>query len=439
MVFETRRDRGESDMTTISRVLNRECQCVTLEKSVLEEVFHSKILKANGAEHLDIDALSKSYFSSSAFFLDPKELDAIQTTVSTFQRILKNHSVRKELLREFPERLRKRFSEGGVFLSFDFHLTEEGPKLIEINTNAGGAFLETKLMEAQKECCPEVSEMLPRADEIRAIEDNFLNTFFREWKSSGREGNPKFIAIVDENPTEQFLYPEFILFRDLFLKHGILSEIVSPESLQADENGSLFYSGIKVDLIYNRLTDFYLDKPENRFLKNAWKEETIVLTPNSLDYALYAKKTNFILWNDPEFLKNSGIDSKDREVLSKAIPFTGFVKNVEPQTLWSERKKFFFKPTCGYGSKAVYRGDKLTKGVFQEIIDADYIYQEIVNPSERILLNEGEKETYKTDLRAYVYREEILLLASRLYQGQTTNFRTPGGGFSPVYVLPKRT
>jgi hypothetical protein len=24
-------------------------------------------------------------------------------------------------------------------------------------------------------------------------------------------------------------------------------------------------------------------------------------------------------------------------------------------------------------------------------------------------------------------------IAARLYQGQTTNFRTPGGGFAPVY------
>jgi hypothetical protein len=26
-------------------------------------------------------------------------------------------------------------------------------------------------------------------------------------------------------------------------------------------------------------------------------------------------------------------------------------------------------------------------------------------------------------------------MAARLYQGQTTNFRTHGGGFAPVYVV----
>ena len=39
----------------------------------------------------------------------------------------------------------------------------------------------------------------------------------------------------------------------------------------------------------------------------------------------------------------------------------------------------------------------------------------------------------KVDLRNYVYDGEVLLIAARLYQGQTTNFRTPGGGFAPVF------
>ncbi|UUZ49727.1 hypothetical protein LP420_05925 [Massilia sp. B-10] len=41
----------------------------------------------------------------------------------------------------------------------------------------------------------------------------------------------------------------------------------------------------------------------------------------------------------------------------------------------------------------------------------------------------------KFDLRAYTYGGRVQLLAARIYQGQTTNFRTPGGGFAPVVVL----
>jgi signal transduction histidine kinase len=37
---------------------------------------------------------------------------------------------------------------------------------------------------------------------------------------------------------------------------------------------------------------------------------------------------------------------------------------------------------------------------------------------------------------SYVCDGQVQSLAARLYSGQTTNFRTPGGGFAPVYVVP---
>ena len=43
-------------------------------------------------------------------------------------------------------------------------------------------------------------------------------------------------------------------------------------------------------------------------------------------------------------------------------------------------------------------------------------------------------QTMKVDIRNYTYDRQVQLLAARLYQGQTTNFRTPGGGFAPVFV-----
>ena len=41
----------------------------------------------------------------------------------------------------------------------------------------------------------------------------------------------------------------------------------------------------------------------------------------------------------------------------------------------------------------------------------------------------------KVDVRLYTYKGAVLLAAARLYQGQTTNFRTPGGGFAPLLLL----
>jgi hypothetical protein len=38
-------------------------------------------------------------------------------------------------------------------------------------------------------------------------------------------------------------------------------------------------------------------------------------------------------------------------------------------------------------------------------------------------------------MRCFVYRGSVQLISARLYQGQTTNFRTPGGGFAPVFTV----
>ncbi|MFP3458556.1 hypothetical protein R0J89_20105, partial [Psychrobacter sp. SIMBA_152] len=41
----------------------------------------------------------------------------------------------------------------GALMGYDFHLGRDGPQLIEVNTNAGGAFLNVLLARAQKRCC----------------------------------------------------------------------------------------------------------------------------------------------------------------------------------------------------------------------------------------------------------------------------------------------
>ncbi len=126
--------------------------------------------------------------------------------------------------------------------------------------------------------------------------------------------------------------------------------------------------------------------------------------------------------------------SKDRSGRLWRVDFKGVTSN-NAQQLWKGRKKLFLKPAGGHGSKAVYRGDKLTKRVWAEIIRGGYIAQEFAAPSERMVKLDGSPQVRKTDVRLYVYDGKVLLTAARLYQGQTTNFRTPGGGFTPVFVI----
>lgn len=128
-----------------------------------------------------------------------------------------------------------------------------------------------------------------------------------------------------------------------------------------------------------------------------------------------------------------------REILLAGIPRTEIVDPANAERLWRERKRLFFKPFAGFGSRAAYRGDKLTQRVWQEILAGDYVAQALVTPGERTIAEasgQAPAQVLKFDLRDYVYDGQVQWVAARLYQGQTTNFRTPGGGFAPVYEGP---
>ena len=105
------------------------------------------------------------------------------------------------------------------------------------------------------------------------------------------------------------------------------------------------------------------------------------------------------------------------------------------EALWQARKGYFFKPAAGHAAKAVYRGDKRTRGLWQHIVAGDYVAQEFAPPGERRIDAAEALAPLKADVRLYIYDGTVLLAAARLYQGQTTNFRTPGGGFAPVFFL----
>lgn len=56
-------------------------------------------------------------------------------------------------------------------------------------------------------------------------------------------------------------------------------------------------------------------------------------------------------------------------------------------------------------------------------------------PGERLVDVDGADSEVKVDVRPFTCAGNAQLLAARLYQGQTTNFRTAGGGFAPVFTV----
>lgn len=256
-----------------------------------------------------------------------------------------------------------------------------------------------------------------------------------EWRLQRGAAVLRSVAIVDEAPDRQYLYPEFLLFRELLNRHNIEAIICDPRELTASD-GRLMHREQPIDFVYNRLTDFSLRLPAHELLKSAYLAGEVVLSPHPRAHALYADKRNLTLLCDAEFLRTTGVDDDLIATLLTGIPRTEVMTAENRDRMWANRRQLFFKPAAGYGSKATYRGDKVTKRVWEEIAAGTYVAQSLVTPSERHVVVGKVATTLKVDVRNYAYAGAVKLVAARLYQGQTTNFRTPGGGFAPVLTSP---
>lgn len=243
------------------------------------------------------------------------------------------------------------------------------------------------------------------------------------------------IAIVDDAPGEQYLMPEFRLAKALLEEHGFEAVIADADELLFDGK-ALMFQGRPVNLVYNRLVDFALEEPRHAALQAAYIGGNVVVTPNPRAHALFADKRNLTLFSDSDRLKRWGLAQNHLDVLRAAVPATVIVSPDNADALWQDRRNLFFKPARGHGSKAAYRGDKVTRKVWAEILAREYVAQAYAAPGTRnVQLDEGRAER-KIDVRLYTYAGTTLLAAARLYQGQTTNMRTPGGGFAPVLEVP---
>ena len=269
-----------------------------------------------------------------------------------------------------------------------------------------------------------------KIESTEAFETDIVGMFVAEWCAAGRNGRPRTIAIVDDDPPGQFLYPEMLLARELLDRNGFKSFVVNPGRLTFDGE-ALMFGDRTIDMVYNRLTDFQLSSSANAALRSALLNDKAVISPAPRHHALFADKRNLIALADRKRLLAWGLSKTHADALSD-IPRTVAVTREAADALWTDRRKFFFKPADGYGGRGAYRGDKLSRRAWSDILSGDYIAQAFVPPPMRGIALENGPAELKFDVRIYTYAGKPLGMAARMYQGQTTNFRTDGGGFAPV-------
>nr|CRH07109.1 conserved protein of unknown function [Candidatus Magnetococcus massalia] len=356
--------------------------------------------------------------------------------VRALERVVALPAYRQQVTAQLPEAAQFEHGHGSVMMGYDFHLTEEGPRLIEINTNAGGGLFAYRAhypeFEGRHFNKGNPHEPTPHQQE------RLVATFRQEWQrfqqAAGQVERPLGrIVVMDENPEAQFLYPEMQSFGQLFEHFGIEALVAGPEELTMDRQG-VHYLGQRVDLLYMRHCDFYLDTPELAGLRAAYLNRTICLTPNPRIYGLMADKRRLITLCSAEQTTALGAEAEDAELLSHIIPTCkGLWDLADEDALWAERKQWVFKPVASHGSRGVVLGRSMRRNRFAELDRPTTLLQRLVPPSTTEC--EGVEKPMKTDFRLFAYGTRILGVTARLYSGQVTNFKDPQSGYAAVNVV----
>lgn len=417
--------------------LNAGCFCVSLDRDALRHALEGQLGSVALASL--VEERCPFLFSAMPVFVSESQHRQMEALVKALEFVIDMTSYRERVLASAaPIARHDPGGARGVFFGYDFHLVGGAIGLIEINTNAGGAMLNAVMARAHRACTIDHDQLATAAESGPRFETAIMDMFFAEWERCKRGRPLRSIAIVDAAPETQYLYPEFILFKQLFERHGVRAVIADPAALRFHD-GALWYQNEPIDLVYNRLTDFMLDDAKHVEIRRAYLEGAVVLTPHPQAHALYADKRNLAIFSNKAELDALGVPKTVQEILLASVLRTELVHPEDADRLWQSRRKLFFKPTSGYGGRAAYRGDKLTKSVWQDILGGQYVAQRLMAPGQRVAGSSDAPERLKFDLRMYTYASQVQWTAARVYQGQTTNFRTPGGGFAPVYQLAHPT
>lgn len=354
------------------------------------------------------------------------QYQTIANAIQALHNVTSSDQYKNYLLQLYPhlqEVLSVDVNNPSILMCYDFHIDPSGqPKLIEINTNASGFLLSCVITEA--------AGLASLEKEL----NKFKTVFLKDLRAAAFPLKDSLqVAIVDEDPKSQKMYFEFTMYEQLFRDWGHAPIIldVSQVLYEEDQNELRGPSG-RIDFVYNRYTDFYLEQPASKAMRQAFFKKACVFSPHPKRYALESDKQRLLDLN--QLLEQGSIGDQAsiggaselnaiKSVLLKAQRVVDFASS---EALWEQRKKYFFKPLRAFGGKSAYRGSSISHKVFDRIQGDDFVAQEFVPPPEI--------DGWKFDLRFFAYAGEIQLGIARVFQGQTTNFQSVGGGFSALRI-----
>jgi hypothetical protein len=354
--------------------------------------------------------MKTSLASATSIPISAADFQSMLNFSRTVFRLKDNPAYLSTLSSSLPETAHIPTEWPSLLMGYDFHLTSDGPKLIEINNNAGGLYIGNQRWLPQ----PELTEVLSGT-----LEERLLSMFHSEWSA---------IAIMDEDVCNQYMYPEMCAYADLLSQAGRKVWVCSPEEVGLTEAG-LFIDGQRLDAIYNRHTDFYLEDQPLQHIRMAYELGQVAINPHPRSYALIGDKSRMVDWWRPGLLEGC-IDAQQLAEIRAVTPVTRQLGEMDLQQAWDERKQWVFKPAARHGGKGVVLGKAMSRKRFNSLDIDETIAQQLIPAS----VVEVDGNEMKLDIRLYMHGESLIALAGRVWRGQVTNFREPGSGWVSLSV-----
>ncbi|MDD9952988.1 MAG: hypothetical protein OXR66_01490 [Candidatus Woesearchaeota archaeon] len=330
---------------------------------------------------------SELYFSEGTIPIQVSAVPVVITTsdrdslFSCTERLLsrvQEPSFQEPLLENVPDFLRRAFPNITVG-AFDYHLTPQGPKLIEYMVLPPGMVsFYARFTQLYNE---HLNSPFPTVD-VAHFEEALVNSFaFTKGDS---------VVITDVNPRSQITHPEILYFQALLKERGIGAEIQDARDLRL-VNGTKVYSRVT-------LHDWEADPRKGLApLTDAYKRAQFSPEPS--------------LW----FLG----DKRGLILLCKEFP------DIVPHTAYAtdlpSLSGFIVKPPSSYGGKGVDMHPTTAPpgSIAQAYVQAPTTASGNMN----------------YDIRVFVLNGKPQLCCARTYIGEKTNRDHPGTGFAPVFVV----
>lgn len=335
-----------------------------------------------------------------------------------------------------------------VLSRLDAFLTPEGPRFIEVNSDAPAGFGYSDRMARLVRALPVFREFARQVGvEYVPSDEGLVRGVLAQWRAAGGTGRPR-IAIADW--AEVKTRPDQEILREAFLARGFDCALADPREMGV-AGGRLHAAGAPVDLVYRRAVLSELterEKDVSAFL-GAYRHRLCPFV-NSFRCRLSEDKAFFAILTDEDFAPLFTAD--ERDLLARALPWTRrvaerrTVKDGRPIDLvpWAieSRERLVLKPTHEYGGRSVLLGSETAPGEWERAVlaglDAAWVVQErVAIPEEPFPVLEGGSLSLvplKVNANPFYVAGERVGAVTRASRSSIINV-SAGGGSVPTFVI----